>query len=121
MKNLFRILIFMLFIGWITSCNNNTSSENIESQSDVARATALSTLTNRDGNAIQISYFAKDGEVAMKLIVNGEERELTGTGYRGSDNPVFSDGEYVWEMGEDGHSGLLQMNNAEAVAYKEEW
>lgn len=122
MKNLFKISVILISGLLLNACGSNENNNSDQSEIKEINQSAVEEvrqLTNSKGESIQVTYFAKDGEIAVKLKINDEERELIPRGSAENGNPVFSDGEYGWEMFVDGRSGRLFQKGTEGAFYKE--
>lgn len=76
-------------------------------------------LTNAEGTPLKVVYFAEGNAVAVKLT-KAEEPQKTlhakGTSEKG--NPLFTDGEWTWEMSEDGTGGTLTDAQGKTSVFK---
>ena len=71
------------------------------------------------GEKITVEYFAEGTEVAVKVNKNNEgEHKLNAKGVTEGGNPLFSDGEVVWEMNSDGTSGTLTEKGGKVTVFK---
>lgn len=118
------ILKLVVLTSVLIACKDETTkidgakkNESISVKDDLEQAPLL--LKNKNGEQIKITYFAKDEEIGVRLRVNEEERELEAKGSNEIGNPVFSDGEYGWEMFTDGRSGRLFTKDSEGQLFRE--
>ncbi|MBW7870018.1 MAG: hypothetical protein H3C39_03035 [Flavobacteriia bacterium] len=122
MKNLFKISILMMLAFSLTACGSKeettaeTQSENVQND-DPMNVTKI--MSTEKGDTVVLTFFPKGDEFAIKLKIDGQEVELDPKGTSDKGNPVFSDGNYGWEMFVDGRSGRLFTNDSEGQFYKE--
>lgn len=123
MKNLFKISIIMMLAFSLTACGNKEESAAAESQTENVQnddpMNVTKIMTTEKGDSLALTFFPKGEEIGIRLKVDGEERELDPKGTSEKGNPVFSDGEYGWEMFADGRSGRLFTSDSEGQFYKE--
>lgn len=119
-KNILTILVFTTVVF---SCKkNDLSSQTVtptENSHEVSMEQAVKTLTGTNGEKLTLEYFAEGNEVAVKVNKNNEgEHKLNAKGATDRGNPLFSDGEVVWEMNDDGTSGTLTEKNGKVTVFK---
>ena len=112
----------ILLIGGVVACNKqeNSSVENTEvASNEPSQEQEPLLLTNKEGEKLSVTYFAQGDVVAVKIKKDGgQEHVLSAKGTSDSGNPVFTDGEYAWEMGSDGRSGKLTTKDHKDVVYQ---
>lgn len=116
--------IFSLSIAvslFLTACKKDqNSTENISNT--VENTTSLEqksqTLKSDNGEEISMVYYAEGNEVAVKMTKNNQEYKLLAKGTDENGNPIFSNQEFAWTLGEDGHQGFLMDKNGNKVKYK---
>lgn len=103
-----RLLILFLIFS-LTACQKNeqSNSSNHKSANEVSLVQNSIELKDNSGKMITVTYFAKGDQVAVRLKIDGKEHELVAKGINKNGNPIFTDNEYMWEMGADSHSGKL--------------
>lgn len=108
----------------LTFCSKSENTQAIETPTEKTAEETLvqpeAVLTSTDGKTIKVIYFAEGDAVAVKLT-NGQEpqRILHAKGVTESGVPQFTDGEWLWEIAEDGNSGgTLTEKNGEKTVYK---
>lgn len=113
MKNVIIKLMLMVLTSMLIACKSETTkierSEKDESEistkDDLEQAPLL--LKNKNGEQIKITFFAKDDEIAIKLLIKDELTTLESKGLNDKGNPIFSDQNYLWELFADMKSGQL--------------
>ena len=86
---------------------------------EVSQVQKAQPLQNAQGEKIEVVYFAEGDVVAVRVkTVEGKEVKLSAKGTNDKGNPLFTDGKYVWEMNEDGHSGKLTDEKGETKEYQ---
>lgn len=113
MKNVIIKLMLMVLTSMLIACKSETTkierSEKDESEistkDDLEQAPLL--LKNKNGEQIKITFFAKDDEIAIKLLIKDELSTLESKGLNDKGNPIFSDQNYLWELFADMKSGQL--------------
>lgn len=113
MKNVIIKLMLMVLTSMLIACKSETTkierSEKNESEistkDDLEQAPLL--LKNKNGEQIKITFFAKDDEIAIKLLIKDELSTLESKGLNDKGNPIFSDQNYLWELFADMKSGQL--------------
>lgn len=111
-----KFIPFFIFL-FIFSCEKKDNAEqNLNSETSLEQKPQI--LTNSSGEKITVVYFAKGNEVAVKLKIGNEEKELTAKGTNPKGEPIFSNGEYAWEVMEDGNSGRLSDKNQKSEIFK---
>ncbi|SDE34842.1 hypothetical protein [Riemerella columbipharyngis] len=120
-KIIWGIIIIAGFANISCKESKNTASED---NTPVEKPTSLvqpkRVYTNNEGSEIDIIYFAKGDEVAVKLIKDGKTYELLAKGTNEKGNPIFTNEDLIWEILEDGHSGKLSLPEQKTTLYKEE-
>lgn len=112
----------MMLAFSLTACGSKeettaeTQSENVQND-DPMNVTKI--MSTEKGDTVVLTFFPKGDEFAIKLKIDGQEVELDPKGTSDKGNPVFSDGNYGWEMFVDGRSGRLFTNDSEGQFYKE--
>jgi hypothetical protein len=123
MKNLLKASVLIILCIGLTACSRKSDSPeaqtNIQNSHNQDPTVVSRILISEKGDTIFLTYFAKDDEIGVRLKVNGEERELDAKGSSEKGNPVFSDGEYGWEMFADGRSGRLFTPDSEGKLFRE--
>ncbi|MDD3458514.1 MAG: hypothetical protein PHO74_03470 [Weeksellaceae bacterium] len=123
MKNLLKASVLIILCIGLTACSRKSDSPeaqtNIQNSHNQDPTVVSRILISEKGDTIFLTYFAKDDEIGVRLKVNGEERELDAKGSSEKGNPVFSDGEYGWEMFVDGRSGRLFTPDSEGKLFRE--
>lgn len=90
-----------------------------ENSTEISLEQDVKTMTGPNGEKIMVAYFAEGTEVAVKVNKNNEgEHKLSAKGVTDSGNPLFSDGEVVWEMNSDGTSGTLTEKGGKVTVFK---
>lgn len=118
------LTIFVISLALISckkaeTSNETTSATPTENSTEVSLEQDVKTLTGPNGEKITVAYFAEGTEVAVKVNKNNEgEHKLTAKGVTDSGNPLFSDGEVVWEMNSDGTSGTLTEKGGKVTVFK---
>lgn len=113
MKNVIIKLMLMVLTSMLIACKSETTkierSEKDESEistkDDLEQAPLL--LKNKNDEQIKITFFAKDDEIAIKLLIKDELSTLESKGLNDKGNPIFSDQNYLWELFADMKSGQL--------------
>ena len=123
--NVIKVIPFYLFaLLSLVCCNKSETVEQnpvatIENNHEVSMEQDLKTLTGPNGETITVEYFAEGTEVAVKVNKNSEgEHKLNAKGVTEGGNPLFSDGEVVWEMNQDGTSGTLTEKGGKVTVFK---
>ena len=90
-----------------------------ENSTEISLEQDVKTMTGPNGEKIMVAYFAEGTEVAVKVNKNNEgEHKLNAKGVTEGGNPLFSDGEVVWEMNSDGTSGTLTEKGGKVTVFK---
>ena len=90
-----------------------------ENSTEISLEQDVKTMTGPNGEKIMVAYFAEGTEVAVKVNKNNEgEHKLSAKGVTDTGNPLFSDGEVVWEMNSDGTSGTLTEKGGKVTVFK---
>lgn len=90
-----------------------------ENSTEISLEQDVKTMTGPNGEKITVAYFAEGSEVAVEVNKNNEgEHKLSAKGVTDSGNPLFSDGEVVWEMNSDGTSGTLTEKGGKVTVFK---
>lgn len=122
LRNLKIICLYLLLVGGIVACNKkeDSSAANTEvaaNEPSLEQEPLL--LTSKDGSKLSVIYFAQGDVVAVKIQKDGgKEHILSAKGTSDSGNPIFTDGDYGWEMGADGRSGKLTTKEQKDVVYQ---
>lgn len=113
MRKIFIVSILILFSQFYNSCesdqkqiekveandSNPVFNENLEQPPLV--------LQNKEGVKIEITFFAKEDEVAVKMLMYEQIWILDSKGLNDKGNPIFSNQNYMWELFPDMKSGQL--------------
>ncbi len=119
MKNL---ILSLGVLSLILSCNKNEAPSELktDSEAEISNIQETSTFYSSKGDSLQVTYFALGEEVAVKVKKNSEpEITLEAETISSSGNPVFSNGELNWEMGEGARGGRLLDKQGNGIAYEE--
>ena len=101
------------------TANETSTASPTENNHEVSLEQVVKTLTGPNGEKITVEYFAEGTEVAVKVNKNNEgEHKLSAKGVTEGGNPLFSDGEVVWEMNSDGTSGTLTEKGGKVTVFK---
>lgn len=127
MKIAYKSLVLSLVTLMVFACQKSeetskTESSQVQSENVTSPAENLEQeariFVNEKGEEISIVYFANGEQVGVKLTINGQTRVLKANGTNRNGDPVFTDGEYAWEMLSDSMSGRLTDKSLNAVEYK---
>jgi len=121
MINTLKKIGFVLLTMMVFSCNKSESSNTTATKDpqEVSLEQETIELKGDNGKSVFVTYFAKGENVAVKLKVDGKDHELVAKGITPNGNPIFTDGEILWEMGADSHSGKLTDKDKKTITYKE--
>ena len=99
--------------------NESSASAATEKSTEVSLEQDVKNLTGPNGEKITVAYFAEGTDVAVKVNKNNEgEHKLSAKGVTDNGNPLFSDGQVVWEMNSDGTSGTLTEKGGKVIVFK---
>ncbi len=99
--------------------SKNASKDSDTPNTEVSQVQKAQPLQNAQGEKIEVIYFAEGDQVAVRVkLINGTEVKLSAKGVNDKGNPLFTDGKYIWEMNEDGHSGKLTDEKGETKEYQ---
>ena len=117
MKN-YKIKFATLYLAiFLISCGKKEiRNDAVDTQNTLEQKPVI--LSDSAGNKISVTYFAKDDEVAVKLIKDEELMILTAKGTNQNGEPIFSNEKVAWQIMEDGHSGRLFSKNGNVTIYK---
>lgn len=117
-------LTFLLGLSLtILSCDKTAESTHATTENTAENEASLEqdarSLTNDKGEKLTVVYFAEGDMVAVKIKKDGgAEHRLSAKGVNERGEPMFSDGEYVWEMMEDGQTGKLTDKSGVTETYR---
>ena len=121
MKFLAIIALGLVLIGCkkAETSSNNSEVSAAANSNEVSMEQDVKTLTGPNGEQLTLIYFAEGTDVAVKINKNSEgEHKLVAKGVTEGGNPLFSDGEMVWEMNQDGQSGTLTEKGGKVTVFK---
>lgn len=106
MKN-YKIKFATLYLAiFLISCEKKEiHNDAVDTQNTLEQKPVI--LSDSTGNKISVTYFAKDDEVAVKLIKDEELMELTAKGTNQNGEPIFSNEKVAWQITEDGQVILV--------------
>lgn len=121
-RNAKIICLSLMLMGGLVACDKKENSSAAHTET-VANEASMEqeplVLTSKDGSKLSVIYFAQGDVVAVKITRDGgKEHVLSAKGTSDSGNPIFTDGEYAWEMGADGRSGKLTTKDQKDVVYQ---
>ncbi len=119
MKTVIKTLLSFALL--VMSCKENgkkpVAEQAVHTEESLVQEPKI--LNSEKNGALSLTYFALDEQVAVKLKKeNAPERTLLPSGTNTSGNPVFTDGETLWEMLPDGQSGIYTDENGMAETYR---
>ncbi|MDO4224426.1 MAG: hypothetical protein Q4C75_00855 [Bergeyella zoohelcum] len=117
-----KTLIFSVLAGFlIFSCNDKnttTETETTTDRSEISNEMEPKTMQSVEGDKVTLTYFAQNGEVALKLKKNNEaEHILRAKGVSEEQNPIFTNEVYMWEMTNDGQTGTLTDKDGKQIRF----
>lgn len=116
---IFSAGLLLYFCNKTETATSNSDLTAAQNSHEVSMEQDAKTLTGPNGEKITLVYFAEGIEVAVRVNKNNEgEHKLSAKGVTESGNPLFSDGEVVWEMNSDGTSGTLTEKGGKVTVFK---
>jgi len=113
MKKTFILSVLILLTQFYISCKSEQKQiENVETNdsnpvfNENLEQPPL-VLQNKEGIKMEITFFAKEDEVAVKILMDEQIWILDSKGLNDKGNPIFSNQNYMWELFPDMKSGQL--------------
>lgn len=113
MKKTFILSVLILLTQFYISCKSEQKQiENVETNdsnpvfNENLEQPPL-VLQNKEGIKMEITFFAKEDEVAVKILMDEQIWILDSKGLNDKGNPVFSTQDFMWELFPDMKSGQL--------------
>lgn len=113
MKKTFILSVLILLTQFYISCKSDQKQiENVETNdsnpvfNENLEQPPL-VLQNKEGIKMEIIFFAKEDEVALKMLMDEQIWILDSKGLNDKGNPIFSNQNYMWELFPDMKSGQL--------------
>ena len=113
MKKTFILLVLILLTQFYISCKSDQKQiENVETNdsnpvfNENLEQPPL-VLQNKEGIKMEITFFAKEDEVAVKILMDEQIWILDSKGLNDKGNPIFSTQDFMWELFPDMKSGQL--------------
>lgn len=119
-----KVFALVAVLSLVFSCKKSETSETANvtptvNNKEVSLEQDVKTLTGPNGEKITVAYFAEGTDVAVKVNKNNEgEHKLSAKGVTDNGNPLFTDGQVVWEMNSDGTSGTLTEKGGKVIVFK---
>lgn len=120
-KFLTIIAVGLVLIGCkkVETATDNSEVSATANTNGISMQQDVKTLNGPNGEQLTLVYFAEGTDVAVKVNKNSEgEHKLVAKGVTEGGNPLFSDGEMVWEMNQDGQSGSLTEKGGKVTVFK---
>ncbi len=120
MNIVMRRLGVWILLATAVACTKTEVAQGVAEKDPQEVSLEQETLELKDdaGKSVFVTYFAKGDQVAVRLKIDGKDQELLAKGIGSTGNPIFSNTEFVWEMGTDSHSGKLTDKTNKTVNYK---
>lgn len=113
MKKTFILSVLILLTQFYISCKSEQKQiENVETNdsnpvfNENLEQPPL-VLQNKEGIKMEITFFAKEDEVAVKILMDEQIWILDSKGLNDKGNPIFSTQDFMWELFPDMKSGQL--------------
>lgn|SRR5690554_299615 len=113
MKKTFILSVLILLTQFYISCKSDQKQiENVETNdsnpvfNENLEQPPL-VLQNKEGIKMEITFFAKEDEVAVKILMDEQIWILDSKGLNDKGNPIFSTQDFMWELFPDMKSGQL--------------
>lgn len=113
MKKTFILSVLILLTQFYISCKSDQKQiENVETNdsnpvfNENLEQPPL-VLQNKEGIKMEITFFAKEDEVALKMLMDEQIWILDSKGLNDKGNPIFSTQDFMWELFPDMKSGQL--------------
>ena len=113
MKKTFILSVLILLTQFYISCKSEQKQiENVETNdsnpvfNENLEQPPL-VLQNKEGIKMEITFFAKEDEVAVKILMDEQIWILDSKGLNDKGNPIFSTQNFMWELFPDMKSGQL--------------
>ena len=113
MKKTFILSVLILLTQFYISCESEQKQiENVETNdsnpvfNENLEQPPL-VLQNKEGIKMEITFFAKEDEVAVKILMDEQIWILDSKGLNDKGNPIFSTQDFMWELFPDMKSGQL--------------
>lgn len=118
----FKIFSFLIASSLVlVDCKkeqNSTENESNTMENTTSLEQKPQTLKSDSGEEITMVYYAEGTDVAIKMTKNNQEHKLLAKGTDDKGNPIFSNEEYAWILGEDGHEGFLLDKSGNKIKFK---
>lgn len=113
MKKTFILSVLILLTQFYISCkseqkqieNVKTNDSNPVFNENLEQPPLV--LQNKEGIKMEITFFAKEDEVAVKILMDEQIWILDSKGLNDKGNPIFSTQDFMWELFPDMKSGQL--------------
>lgn len=113
MKKTFILSVLILLTQFYISCksdqkqieNMETNDSNPVFNENLEQPPLV--LQNKEGIKMEITFFAKEDEVAVKILMDEQIWILDSKGLNDKGNPIFSTQDFMWELFPDMKSGQL--------------
>ena len=119
-KKFLKNLVYSVFVLLIIeSCEKKNEDGDVDLPSkEISLEQKVRVLKNKNGENIEVIYFAEGDEVAVRIKKGLEEHKLSAKGSNERGEPIFTDSTYAWEMTENGIGGKLTKKGGVAESYK---
>ena len=110
----------LLLLFAIVSCNKKSETTATgKPEKEISQEQEARVMKGKNGDSISVVYFAEGDEVAVRIKQGNQEHKLSAKGSNERGEPTFTDGNYAWEMTENGTAGRLTKKGDSAQTYRQ--